>query len=147
MLQNQKYFEDKTKQLGSIYAAVNHIAKQARKLEESYDNKILSSEALTWVMTGEEPKILSVLKNIDKKRLTDEIRTMEEYLIYIDDLDVRYAVQDSIEKSISHKHLSYTYNNVEDDPRKARIRVLCNMIWQNIYLLKKEGLTYNGGRI
>ncbi len=147
MLNNQRYFEEKTKQLGSIYAAVNHIAKKARNLEECYDNKILSSEALTWVMTGEEPKILSVLKDIDKKRLTDEVRTMEEYLIYIDDMDVRYAVQDSIEESINHKYLTYQYGLIDDEPRKARIRVLCNMIWQNIYLIKKEGLTNYGRRI
>lgn len=147
MLNNQKTFEDRCKRFGSDrYAATLSIAKQARQLEEKYENKILSSEALTWVVRGEEPKILKILEDIDKKRLSDEVRTMEEYLIYIDDMDVRYAVEDSIEKSLSDKHLIYVYNDVEDLPRKARIRILCNMIWQNIYLLKKEG-NYNGRRI
>lgn len=147
MLNNQDYFEQKTTQLGNRYAAVNYIAHKARTLEESFDNKILSSEALSWVMTGQEPKILSTLKDIDKKKLSDEIRTMEEYLIYIDDMDVRYATQDSIEESINKKHITYLYNNIEDEPRKARVRVLSNMIWQNIYLLKKEGINPYGRRI
>ena len=62
---------------GNRYQAVNLVASLARSLVKRYDNKILDSEALSWILTGERPSIID--DNGDLKRSN---KVFISYIIY-----------------------------------------------------------------
>lgn len=133
-----KRFRELTNQLGSPYAAVNYISSEARKLANKYDNIILHSEAIDWVVTGEMPDIL---KNNKYKRIPhrkSNLRSyMDELLSYVDDEAVCESVRYSIYASKSSNHLIYVYKDVSDESRQTRVRVLTRMIWYNLNLYRR----------
>lgn len=123
--------------LGSPYAAVNYISSEARKLASKYDNVILHSEAIDWVITGEKPKIISGVGKLSTK-LNYVKSYIDEILCYVDDASVCESVRYSIDASRSSNHLIYVYKDVPDESRQARVRVLTRMIWYNLDLNRRS---------
>ena len=114
--------------LGSPYAATNYLARLARKLLVDNDNRLLESEAITWALTGEKPKL-------HRKRADYSLPSMEivdEVLCYVDDEDVCESVKDSYNKSLQAKHLIYCYSHELTEYQRSRVRILMRMIWYNI---------------
>lgn len=128
-------FDQYVQALGSKFAAIVYVSKLARQRAKSVDNCILESEALSWVLTGIEPLAVSKWRKglLNRKRLRD--RYAEDRLMYVEDNDVRDAVALTIQESQRSSHLIYLYNNVKDESRQARVRILSRMIWDEMMLI------------
>lgn len=130
-------FQKLEQQLGSSYAAVNYISSEARKLASKYDNLILHSEAIDWIITGEKPKILSDIGKLCTR--PNYVKSyIDEVLCYIYDINVCESVRHSINASRSSNHLIYVYKDVPDRSRQARVRVLTRMIWYDLDLNRRS---------
>lgn len=125
----KKEFDALAAALGSPYAAVNYISKAARRKMKQHNNIILESEAISWVLTGEEPRARKCKSLYD---ISHDLPYLEEILCYVDDEDVCESVRESYKESLGAHHLIYCYHNNLDEFRKSRVRILTRMIWYNI---------------
>lgn len=105
------------------YLAVMQIADDTRNISKSLDNRILYSTALDYVANDRIPNP----KDFPDHRL-DRVR---EYLLYVLDLEIKSAVIASYEQSLKKNNLVYDYKNVDDEPRRARVRVIMNILWDS----------------
>ena len=105
------------------YAAINMIAEQTRKIASSLGNRITDSSALDFAARGELPNP----KDYPDHRL-DRVK---EYLTYVDDIQIKSAVLLSYEESLLKNNLVYRYNTIEDEPRRSKIRVIMNILWDS----------------
>lgn len=105
------------------YAAINMIAEQTRKIASSLGNRITDSSALDFAARGELPNP----KDYPDHRL-DRVK---EYLTYVDDIEIKSAVLLSYEESLLKDNLVYKYNTIEDGPRRSKIRVIMNILWDS----------------
>lgn len=105
------------------YAAINMIAEQTRKIVSSLGNRITDSSALDFAARGELPNP----KDYPDHRL-DRVK---EYLTYVDDIEIKSAVLLSYEESLLKNNLVYRYNTIEDEPRRSKVRVIMNILWDS----------------
>lgn len=114
------------------YAISMYVAKLSRQI--CINNPVvLSSEAIDWIVTGNKPSILNK-PHIEVNQSFNRCRedTIIDALEWVTDEIVKENVITSVNWSISNHHLIYTYNNVQDDNVKARIRILVRMIWYEL---------------
>lgn len=105
------------------YYAVLQMAQDAREITKSLDNRITISSALDYAARGVIP---------DPKDYPDHrLDRVKNYIDYINDIEVKSAVIKSYEASLAKNNLYYEYDMVSDAPRKARIRILMNILWDN----------------
>ena len=117
---NNPAYKELEQSLGA-YAAVLQMAKDAREIEASLDNRITTSSALDFACRGLVP---------DPKDYPDHrLDRVKEYITYIWDIEVKSAVIASYEQSLAKNNLVYYYNTVEDEPRRSRIRIIMNILW------------------
>lgn len=127
-------FDAITKQFnGNRYAALSYVQRKARDYLKETDNLILDSEAVTWALRGERPEIADrqTYSQVKRRYATSYI---EEVLCYVDDLDVKRSVRKSIKASRSNQNLVYVYEGELSDSRSARVRILTNIIWNELYV-------------
>ena len=124
-------FEYYESSFGSRFAAVNYIAKCARKLCEEYDDKILDSEAITLVVDESRKHSIEALHK-NKQFMNVEEKLIEDKLSFVSNTSVREAAKMSVINSLYKGNLVYQYNDIDDEPTKARVRVLTNMIWDMV---------------
>ena len=125
----KREFDLLAEKLGSPYAAIHYISQSARKKRQQVDNRILESEAITWALTGVQPKLRKRVRNISDEY---NLSYLDEVLSYVDDDEVCTSVRESYSQSVKSHHLIYCYHNNLDEDRKARVRVLTKMVWYNI---------------
>mgnify|MGYP004655945107 FL=1 len=132
---DEKYFQRYVDAChGNRYQAVRCIASLARSLVKQYDNRILDSEALSWILTGERPDIIDDDGNLKPHKST--ISYMDDILSSVDDDEVVDAVKCSISESKKQENLVYLYNNISDSSRQTRVRVLVRIIWYHTHEYK-----------
>ncbi len=108
--------------IGPYYAALE-IADIAKEITSSLDNRITTSSALDFAARG----VLPNPKDYPDHRL-DRVK---DYISYIEDREIKSAIIDSYEESLKKFHLVYMYNSVDDEPRRSRIRIILNILWDN----------------
>jgi hypothetical protein len=112
------------------FSVVTTIAQIARERSKDYNGYILDSQALTWVIQGIEPEYIKGPNlNMNKYIKPFEQVNIDDMLSYVDDNEVCDAVIESYNESKKQNHLIYLYKNIEDEPRKARVRILSRMFW------------------
>ncbi len=105
------------------YLATMRMAQDAREIAASLDNRITISSALDFAAKGLQP---------DPKDYPDHrLDRVKNYIEYITDVEVKSAVIKSYEESLEINNLYYDYNTVEDEPRRARVRIIMNILWDN----------------
>lgn len=119
------------------YEAVNHLSRKARQFAEKHDNVVLHSEALTWALLNEIPNSLDLYTAIKGRKKQRDILA-DNVMQYVDDVGIKEAVKSSIRESIHANHLIYIYDDSKDENRMKRIRILTNIIWNQLYHYKKE---------
>ena len=117
---------------GSRYAATTFVAKEARKLANQYNNVISHAEALSWIISGKPPKIISNYKKVLKIREKGSLNVAYNMLSNVQDEEVKESVLESIRRSNKADHLIYVYIDVYDEHRQSRIRILTRMIWDEM---------------
>lgn len=105
------------------YRATLVIAENAREIAISLDNRITDASALDFAARG----LLPDPKDYPDHRL-DRVKS---YIDYIDDKEIKQSIIDSYEESLKKYHLCYIYNNIEDEPRRSRIRIILRILWDN----------------
>lgn len=110
----------------NIYVEVKHVMNAARQLATECDNRILHSQAISSVIRGDSIEPMSHIHEVQDEY---EARYIRDVFCYIADKELCDAIYDSFYDSKKHKHLIYVYNSINDEPRKARVRVLTRMLW------------------
>lgn len=105
------------------FEATMLMAKKAREITASLDNRITCAQALSYASKGALPNP----KDYPDHRL-DRVK---DYITYVTDIEVRSAVIASYEDSLAKNNLVYNYKTVSDDPRMSRIRIIMNILWDN----------------
>lgn len=111
-----------SKSLGE-YEATLLMAKQSREIASSLDNRITYAQALDYAARGELPNP----KDYPDHRL-DRVK---DYITYINDIEIKSAIIASYEGSLAKDNLVYDYKYVSDEPRRSRIRIIMNILWDN----------------
>lgn len=119
-LNNNPYYQELCQQMNP-YLAVMEMAEDTRTICHYLDNRITVATALEYASQGKMPNP----KDFPDHRL-DRVR---EYLTYVNDIAIKSAVIKSYEYSLKQNDLIYDYNNVEDESRKARVRIIMNILW------------------
>lgn len=115
-------YKELNQTLGPYYAVIE-IAQNAREIASELDNRITVSSALDFAARGLVP---------DPKDYPDHrLDRVKDYLVYVDDRDVKNAVIDSYEESLKKFHLVFIYNNIDDEPRRSRVRIILRILWDN----------------
>lgn len=105
------------------YIAVIAIADNTREICSSLENRITCSQALDYAARGLVP---------DPKDFPDHrLDRVKDYISYIDDKEIKQAIIASYEESLKNFRLIYDYQNVDDEPRRSRIRIILNILWDN----------------
>lgn len=120
------------KDVGNPFLAVKLVSSWTRDILAKYDNKLLVSEVLTWVIQGVPPKSLNHFDKASNRPIRKSKSDLEEMLCYIDDEDVCNAVRMSYEASLNSKQVIFIYGSVLDEDRQARVRVLVRMLWSKL---------------
>ena len=121
-------FDRQVEETGCHYAAVNKIAADAREKLQEVGHLCNISDAIRWAVTGEEPNIHVNEAAISIAKRSDIDRYMDALFDNVDDDEVKAAVEDSVRFSRYQGHLIYEYKDIQDEPRKARVRVLVRMV-------------------
>lgn len=116
------HYQDLCKQMNP-YLAVVQVAKEARGISKSLDNRIPSATALDYAARAELPNP----KDYPDHRL-DRVKN---YVVYIEDIEVRSAIVASYEQSLHKNNLVYDYKNIVDEYRQVRVRIVMNILWDN----------------
>lgn len=125
----KREFDALADKVGSPFAAVKYIAQSARQKRQSVDYRVLESQAITWVLTGIQPKLSKRHLNVSDWY---NLPYLDEVLSCVDDDDVAASVRESYSESMKAHHLIYYYHQSLNEHQKARVRVLTRMIWYNI---------------
>lgn len=112
----------------NIYLEIRNAAASARKAAAEYDNKILHSEAITYVIHGTKPNF-SYIEDFRDEYTANQIK---ELFCCIEDKEVCNAVYDSFYESKKNKNLIFIYNSVSEPGKQTRIRVLTRMLWYRL---------------
>jgi len=108
---------------GSKFLAIRFVSEIARRLVHSKYNWSIESRLISWAITGEMPPVGI---NVD---INPEIAEIEDFLVYIDNTDIRESVILSYKQSVRNHHISYQYVSDLDEYEQTRVRVLTRMIW------------------
>lgn len=122
---------------GSLYMAVNLVAKQSRKKLAQTDYMILDSQAISWALTNIPPEVIHTRPSEAYPRGCYGLTSLEDMLSYVDDESVKQSVEISYDRSVKGNHLIYFYNKDLDPSRKARVRILTRMAWDNYITNRK----------
>lgn len=115
-------YKELNETLGPYYAVIE-IAQNAREIASELDNRITVSSALDFAAQGLVP---------DPKDYPDHrLDRVKDYLTYVDDRDIKNAVIDSYEESLKKFHLVFIYNNIDDEYRRSRVRIILRILWDN----------------
>ena len=116
------YYEELCKRINP-YQAILQMAKETRSICNSLPNRITESVALDYAARNEIPN-----PNDFPDHRLDRVR---EYLLYVEDIEIKSAVISSYEETLKKNNLVYEYKTISDEPRKARVRVITNILWDN----------------
>lgn len=121
-LNKNPYFDTLCKQLNP-YQAMMQIAQDSRQMCLNMPHRIDMSEAMDFVAKGETPD--------PNKYIDHRMDHVEDYLCGVADKEVADAVRISYAKSLKYNNLVYVYNQVRDNHRRAKIRIILKMLWQD----------------
>lgn len=125
---------------GNVYKAVYELGQAAAKLVKDCNNKISNAEGISWVLNGHKPDYENRRSYWDTKKAIIE-EYIDTNLELIDDGQIIKCVRSSVWNSLDHRYLVYDYKDVDDESRRARIRILTNLIWYEIKPNYREDAT------
>lgn len=116
---------------GNVYKAVYELGQAAAKRVKDCNNKISNAEGISWVLNGHKPDYEHRRAYWDTKKAIIE-EYIDTNLELIDDKQICKCVRSSVWSSLNHRYLLYDYKGVDDESRRARIRILTKLIWYEI---------------
>ena len=122
MIDSNPYFDELCEQYGPFYATMK-IAKSADAVCRLLPRRIDYATAIDYIAN---------YKPINPEDFPDHrLDVANDYLSTICDVDqeVKTAVLDSFCKSLDCDALVFVYNNIQEPPRKAKVRWLTKLLW------------------
>lgn len=116
---------------GNRFKACNLIASAADKLLVLTNNSVSESEAVSWATTGVAPDNLQERRRQHMLLSAPKTKYMTNLLSYVDDCDVKEAVEQSFSQSVRLGSLTFYYPSKLSQGQKQRVRVLTRMCWHN----------------
>lgn len=116
---------------GNRFRACNLIACTADKLLNLTQNSISESEAVSWATTGVAPDNLQDRRRQHMLLSAPRTKYMTNLLSYVDDNNVKEAVEQSFSQSVRLGSLTFYYPSKLSHGQKQRVRVLTRMCWHN----------------
>lgn len=116
---------------GDRFKACNLIAHTADKLLKLTQNSVSESEAVSWATTGVAPDNLQDRRRQHMLLSAPKTKYMTNLLSYVDDTNVRQAVEESFSQSVRLGSLTFYYPTKLSPSQKQRVRVLTRMCWHN----------------
>ena len=116
---------------GNRFKACNLIASAADKLLKLTKNSVSESEAVSWVTTGVAPDNLQDRRRQHMLLSVPRTKYMTNLLSYVDDSNVKEAVEQSFSQSVRLGSLTFYYPSKLSQSQKQRVRVLTRMCWHN----------------
>jgi hypothetical protein len=112
------------------FQEIVNIAVLAREESRNCNFNILDSQAITWVMRGVKPpenksiKVSNIVHSYEENYLQNIIST-------VDDVEISNAVKASFYKSKAEQQLIFEFQNIGEETRRSRVRVLTRMVWHH----------------
>ena len=122
----------------NTFEALNNWSRDANKLCTQYRNCISNAEALSSTLTNTFPQDLEYRKIVADVENKYVDRYINEVLSQIDDVKVKASVLKTLSHSRGIKDLEFIYLNELSESQRSRVRILCRMIWGNLYPMKGE---------
>lgn len=129
---NTKEFDKYVAAFGNRFAATRYVAQLARYRRNSVNCCISEAQALSWVVSGVEPAEINVYYQRRQEYINRKKSYINDRILYIEEKDIHDAVQESMQESTKAHHLIYKYNDIKDKYKKSRVRIICNMIWDEL---------------
>lgn len=113
---------------GDRFQACNDISSRADAIVKETHHTVSEGEAVSWAITGVSPS-----RNWRKALAFSAPKTkyLVDLLSYVDDSDVRQAVEESFSQSVRLGSLTYYYPTRLNQYQKSRVRVMTRMCWYN----------------
>ena len=112
----------------NAYGIVNDIVRDARSIYSDCNYRVLQSQAITHAVNHTKPDLYD-------SDITDdeyEAKAIREAFCYIDDIAIKHAVYDSFYDSKHAGDLVFVYNEIADESRRARVRVITRMLFHKL---------------
>lgn len=116
---------------GNVFEACNLIAYNADKLLKLTQNSVSESEAVSWATTGVAPNNLCDRRRQHMLLSAPKTKYMTNLLSYVDDMNIKNAVEESFSQSVRLGSLTFYYPTKLSPGQKQRVRVLTRMCWHN----------------
>ena len=113
------------------YIAICKISQDARNLMKSVNNRILESEAIRWLATGDKPEWLNSTK-MPRDNALDKL--ILENIAHVQDSKIRASVKVSLHKSDKLNYLIFVYSSDMNEYQKQRVRIICRILWNKLNL-------------
>lgn len=113
---------------GNRYVATMYLADATRTILDRYNNQLLESEAIAWLLTGVRPPHLQE-KPKPRPRRNWRKAWVTDRLSEVLDVEVKQAVLETVRRSKRVHRLEFCYKDVSDESRRTRIRILSRIIW------------------
>lgn len=112
----------------NAYGIINSIVQEARHIYEDTNYRILQSQAITHAVNHTKPDLYDITRSEDEY----EAKAIRESFCYIDDIAIKHAVYDSFYDSKHAGEIVFVYNEIADESRRARVRVLTRMLFHQL---------------
>lgn len=122
MLPNHPFYDSLCKN-ANPYQAAMQIAQASRNMCIDIPHRLEMSRAIEFASNG-------IVPNADDY-IDHRMDHVEDYLCGVADSDIADAVRISYAKSLEYNNLVYVYNQVHDRSRRAKIRIILKMLWQD----------------
>ena len=134
-VKKQKAFNDISKHFNSIYDAVFYVGHKAHAYANKTNNAISHSEAITAVLFNNTDINVKQVKS-SKVKLPWYMSYIDMRLSTVSDDIVRICATQSIVESVKHNYLIYLYKDGMSLEQMSRVRVLTNMIFDDIHTMQ-----------
>ena len=132
-----KAFYDKyMNQTNNVFDAINLWVDESNSLNSKYLNKLSDAEALSSVLNGKLPENINNRKVVKEVEANYASRYIDEVLSEIDDNLIKISIMKSLDLSKLKKNLVFKYADGLSRAQKARVRIVCKLIWYNLYPMK-----------
>ena len=127
---SKKYLDDDC----DIFAGILNWCEDSRKLQRDSYNCLDVSESLSTCLSGKLPRNFKSRKSLDVVNREYARKYIEEVLCYVYDKDVENSVIRSLMVSKKKGKLTFNYIPGLDFGQKSRVRILCRVLWNDLFM-------------
>ena len=118
----------------NIFESINDWSRKANTLCEKSYNRLSKSESLSSILERKLPDDIDKRIPVQYSDSRYVNKYIKEATTYIDDVDVKRSVINSMYISTKKSNLLFVYVGGLTNSQKSRVRIICRMIWNDLFL-------------